>query len=115
MPTRAGGDALTAGRAWSTRCPQGHSPLPSKVREERLCSRLDHIPSPSSLKASSYRKALTRHYSSLNERFCKNAAEMNSAYLGPSVFTSFNLFKAILLLLDIITVFCIIAAVLKIV
>lgn len=37
------------------------------------------------------------------------------AYLGPSVFTSFNLFKAILLLLDIIAVFCIIAAVLKIV
>lgn len=37
------------------------------------------------------------------------------AYLGPSVFTSFNLFKAIFLLLDIIAVFCIIAAVLKIV
>lgn len=37
------------------------------------------------------------------------------AYLGPSVFTSFNLFKAILLLLDIIVVFCTTAALLKIV
>lgn len=53
--------------------------------------------------------------SSLNNHFCKNKAATRMAYLGPSVFTSFNLFNAILLLLDIIAVFCIIAAVLKIV
>lgn len=52
---------------------------------------------------------------SLNKFFCKIMAEMHMAYLGPSVFMSFNLFKAIFLLLDIITVFPIIAAVLKIV
>lgn len=38
---------------------------------------------------------------------------MHMADLGPSVFTSFNLSKAVLLRFDIILVFCIITEVLK--